>query len=162
MDTSTMQLGELCRRLGVPSRHARYVFEQELAGFESGPGTGHHRQLAPDQAFYLGIVLKLKASGVQAPLAGAIAGLTAGFFQMLDLRKWDPDFAPFKGQLSTKLDWYLEVADREFYRIFAEREKKIVFPGEWLRYDVRIKPKDVQPSVRIQVNLTRIARLLQG
>src|SRR5437764_1096762 len=74
-DFLAIRIGELCRRLEVPYRHVRYVLERGILpeGVDRSPDRGHHRVLNVPQAFWLGIVLKLKQSGVRAPIAGRVA-----------------------------------------------------------------------------------------
>src|SRR3954452_17783240 len=118
-----IQLGELCRRLDVPYRHARYVLEEGILpeGVESEPERGHHRQLTPAQAFWLGIVLKLKQSAVKTPLAARIAD-----FARLAVRSvsqnlaWDPRFSPFDGGLATEGRWYVDVGDLAYIRLATD------------------------------------------
>jgi hypothetical protein len=162
-----MQLGEFCRRLGVPYRQARYVLEREILppGVDRNPDRGHHRQLTPAQAFHLGMVLKLKASKITAPIAGMIASVTAGTFSKVDVRKYDPHFAPFEGALRARLTWYVELGDLNFLRIIGEQDDppKLVFPGAWMPMNVHKQPpKDFVPVVRIRVDLTRLAQMLRG
>ena len=63
----TVQMGEICRRLAVRERDARYVLEQGHVpeGVDGAPESGNHRQFGPRQAYWLGMVLKLKAIGIQ-------------------------------------------------------------------------------------------------
>ena len=78
--TAGFQLQELCERLGVSYREARYVCEKGWLppGVEAQPGRGHHRRLTARQAVWLGVVLKLKACGVQTPAAARVAAFAEG------------------------------------------------------------------------------------
>ncbi len=159
-----MLLGELCRRLGIPYRVARYVLEEDILppGVDPAPDRGNHRQLTAEQAFWLGMVLKLKEAGVKTPLAATMASLTAGIFGKVNLRKYDPDFEPFRGRLHAHLNWYAELGDLRFIRLRAERGKpwKVVFDGAWFPIDGKKAKEKPTPVVRIQVDLSQIGRLL--
>ncbi|HEX4590287.1 MAG TPA: MerR family transcriptional regulator, partial [Gemmataceae bacterium] len=95
MDAVSLQLGELCRRIGVPYRHARYILEQGIlpTGVEVNPGWGNHRTLDAAQAFWLAIVLKLKENGVTAPSARKIADFAREGMSVFTRRlpTWDPE-----------------------------------------------------------------------
>ena len=74
-----MKVGELCERLDVSYRDARYVLEEGILpkGVDENPGKGDHRDLTNDQAFWLAIVLLLKASiasFTSTPTNASIAG----------------------------------------------------------------------------------------
>ncbi|MBL8795461.1 MAG: MerR family transcriptional regulator [Planctomycetia bacterium] len=159
-----MLLGELCRRLGVPYRQARYVLEEDILppGVDPAPDRGNHRQLSSEQAFWLGIVLKLKEAGMKTPLAATMASLTAGIFARVDLRKYDPEFEPFRGRLHARLNWYAELGDLRFIRLRAEREKprEALLDGTWFPIDGKKAKEQPSPVVRIQVDLSQIGRLL--
>lgn len=159
-----MLLGELCDRLHVPYRQARYVLEEDILppGVNPAPERGNHRQLTAEQAFWLGVVLKLKEAGVKTPLAATMASVTAGIFGKVDLHKYDADFEPFRGRLHARLNWYAELGDLRFIRLRAEREKpwEVVFDGTWFPIDGRNAREKPNPVVRIQVDLSEIGRLL--
>src|SRR4051794_14022351 len=98
---SPLLLGELCRRIDANYRDARYLLEQGLLpeGVDPEPGHGHHRRLTPAQAYWLAIVLKLKGSGVRAPLAARIADYAREAVRTVGRGlNWDPGFAPFDGR----------------------------------------------------------------
>jgi hypothetical protein len=115
-----MKVGVFCRRLGLEPRHARYVLEQGIlpVGVASDPGRGEHRDLDSAQAFWLGVVLKLKASGVKTPRAGEIAD-----FAREGVRGDRPElelghrFNPFLGRFDTDHQWYVDIGDLEFIRM---------------------------------------------
>jgi hypothetical protein len=159
-----MQLGELCERLGIPYRQARYVLEENILppGVEQAPQRGNPRELTLDQAFWLGIVLKLKECGMKAPTANMVASLTAGMFGRADVRRWDTSFAPFQGRLTSNLNWYVELGDLRYIRLVAESANgETVYRGDWLPLDLSRPTMDVTPIVSIRVDLTQIARLLR-
>src|SRR5436305_15234084 len=100
-----MKVGEFCQRLGVPYRHARYALEEGIlpAGVAPEPGRGEHRDLAPAQAFWLSVVLKLKQNGIKTPLAGQIADFALeGARGIGSNLGWDHRFNPFAGRLYTE------------------------------------------------------------
>jgi hypothetical protein len=163
----TLRVGELCRRLDVPYRQVRYILEENILplGVDPAPARGNHRQLTAAQAFWLSMVLKLKASCVAAPQAATIADLTQGLFhKTVDTRRYDPDFAPFAGRLRAKLNWYLEIGDLRWFRVLAEQEKplKRVFSGVWSFWHAAfsVPEGDWTPVVSLRLDLTRLARLL--
>ena len=118
-----MKLAEFCRRIDVPYRHARYVLEQGILpdGVADQPGRGEHRDLDPAQAFWLAIVLKLKASGVQAPVAGQVADFVREGVQGIARQlSWDPGFRPFQGGMETDRCWYVDVGDLTCLRMVTD------------------------------------------
>ena len=48
-----------------------------LSGVYIKPASGNHRQFSGGQAFWFGMVLKLKAVGIKTPLAAKIADYAA-------------------------------------------------------------------------------------
>src|SRR5262249_37301211 len=112
------QLRELCTRLGVSYRDARYVCEKGWlpAGVAPQPGRGNHRQLTPAQAVWLGIVLRLKACGLTTRAAARVAARAERVRGMTRNLGWDWPFAPFDGALETDRRWYLEVGDVRLVR----------------------------------------------
>src|SRR5438552_510689 len=122
---STMQLGELCQRLGADYRQARYLLEQGMLppGVDPEPDRGHHRQLTPAQCFWLAIVLKLKASGVRAALAAQIADFAREAVRTVSRwLGWDPKFSPFDGDLETKYQWFVDVGDLQYISLVTDSE----------------------------------------
>src|SRR5436190_3591760 len=109
-----MKVGELCQRLNVPYRHARYVLEEGILprGVEESPGRGEHRDLTSAQAFWLGIVLKLKQNGIKALLAGKIADFAhEGVRGIGSNLGWDHGFNPFLGKFDTEHQWFVDIGD---------------------------------------------------
>ena len=72
--------GHFARALKVRDRYARYVLERGFIpeGVAESPGSGEHRDFSPHQAFWLGLVLKLKQSGLKTPLAVQVADYADG------------------------------------------------------------------------------------
>ena len=48
------------------------------SGVQEAPDSGNYRQFGPGQAFWLGMVLKLKQAELKTPLAGGGDGVPAG------------------------------------------------------------------------------------
>src|SRR5579862_6936237 len=163
---ATMQLGELCQRLGIPSRQARYVLEEKLLprGVDPTPDRGNHRQLTPAQVFWLGIVLKLKESGIRTPLAAQIAeyarqavrGISRGL-------NWDPRFLPFDGELVTEHQWFLELGDLKYIRLVTDccPSQDGLHEFDWTAVGQLKHIKGVMPVVVVRVDLTRLAEMLR-
>jgi hypothetical protein len=109
-----MKVGELCNRLHVPYRHARYVLEEGILprGVEESPGRGEHRDLTSSQAFWMGVVLKLKKSGVKTPLAGKIADFARDAVRgVTQNANWEWTFEPFLGRFETSNQWFMDIGD---------------------------------------------------
>lgn len=160
----TMQLGELCRRLDVPLRHGRYVLEQGIVpkGVEESPDRGNHRQLGAGQAFWLGIVLKLKEAGLKTPLARQVADFAEeGLRGITQNLNWEWPFHPFQGQLWTEQQWYIDVGDLRYIRIVTDtnpsHEGLYEFP--WSIVGKR-KTAEVRPIVILRLDVAGLARLL--
>jgi hypothetical protein len=163
----TIQVGDLCQRLHVHERQLRYLLEQSHLplGVEPAPQRGHHRQITAAQAFWLAIVLKLKAAGVSAPRAAAIATRTQELFaKTTATQKWDPTFAPFAGRLVATHTWIVEIGDERFMRIRAEGPGS-VYLGPWQPWGPgtpeRDSPGSLAPLVSLRLDLTGLARLLR-
>ena len=177
-----IQLGELCARLGVPLRHARYLAEQELlpSGVDVSPDRGNHRQFAPGQAFWLGLVLKLKESGVKAPLAASIANFvqeaverlaqaasseleSRPFGKQVGVAGFEPGFSPFDGQLETESEWYVDVGDLKYVRITTDYPPySAVQEYVWSEIRTRRTARSARPVVIIRLDLARLAALLRS
>lgn len=161
-----MQLGELCTRLDVPYRHARYILERGILpeGVERNPDRGNHRQLNSGQAFWLGIVLKLKESGVRAPLAGQIADYAEESVRTITQGlNWEPSFQPFEGWLETAKQWFVDVGDLRYIRIVtdANPSQRDPYDFKWSVIGTR-KVAPVTPVVILRLDLARMALLLRG
>lgn len=162
-----MQVGELCARLDISYRHGRYVLEQGIMpkGVDEAPTRGHHRQLSPGQAFWLGIVLKLKDSGVQAPLAGQIADYAREALQTITQSLgWEPTFEPFGGHFDTRQRWFVDVGDLRYIRLVTDAN-----PSRRGRLDEFAwfplgngRTVDARPVVIMRLDIVRLAQLLRG
>lgn len=162
-----IQLGELCRRLDVPYRHARYVLEEGILpeGVDPDPERGHHRQLTPAQAFWLGIVLKLKQSAVKTPLAARIADFAKEAVRAVTQNlSWEHPFSPFDGKLETENRWYVDVGDLTYIRLATDTNPSVqgLYEFPWRYVDRRQTAEGVVPAVLIRVDIARIARLIRN
>jgi hypothetical protein len=162
------QLGlqELCARLGVSYRDARYVCEKGWlpSGVDPEPGRGNHRRLTPAQAVWLGIVLKLKACGVRTGKAARIAAFADGVKGPARTLGWDWPFSPFDGAFQTEHRWLIEVGDMRFVRFLtdANPSREGLDPLPWVELDSRRPAPQAAPIVSLQIDLSALARLLQG
>ena len=167
METSSpILLGELCRRLDVSYRDARYVLEQGLlpAGVDAEPDRGNHRRLTPGQAFWLGIVLKLKESGIKAPLAAKIAEFARRGVKGVSMNiAWDYRFSPFDGHLETEFQWYIDVGDLVHVRVVTDSRpgNRGLYEFPWCCMDRSATPDGFRPTITIRVDISLIARRLR-
>ena len=165
-----LQLGELCERLEVRPRDARYVLEQGFVptGVEPAPESGNYRQFQPRHAFWLGMVLKLKAGGIKTPLAAKIAD-----YAQLALRGvtqnlvWDWQFHPMAGQFDTDHQYYVDVADLQWIRFVTDASPSgggRLEEFDWVDLLTRRlrDDQDLVPCVILRLNLTQIAKLIGG
>jgi len=161
-----MLLGELCRRLDVLPRHAKYVLEEGFVppGADHEPGTGNHRDLSPAQAFWMGIVLLLKKTGLRTELAARIAAHSLEAVRSVARSLgWDPAFNPIVGKLKTRNRWIVEVGDLKCIRLLTDTNPS--GDGEleslaWKELATLRDAKEFSPLVAIQMDLARIAGLL--
>lgn len=162
----TIKLGDLCRALDVKARLARYALERGFVpdGIYESPGSGEHRDFEPHQAFWLAIVLKVKAAGLQTSLAAKIADYADHSLRaMAQGRGWDWRFSPRGGHFATAHQYIAEVADLEYCRLVSDSR-----PGHkgwhalpWHRLrQPGVPVKEVRPCVTLQIDLTEIARRL--
>ena len=164
-----MQVGELSTRLKVPYRHARYALEQGIlpAGVEEKPGRGDHRQLAPAQAFWLGIVLMLKQSGVQTPLAGKIADFAREAVRTVTQNlNWEYSFHPFLGRFETEHQWFVDIGDLKYVRLATtanpSHDGLYEFPWSDIVTHRQAKGgKGIRPVVILRLDLSSLAQRFQ-
>ncbi len=163
---TTIQLHEICEALDVRDRDARYVLERGFVpkGVYVKPASGTHRQFSGGQAYWLGLVLKLKATGIKTPLAAEIADYAARCIQTVTQNLgWEASFLPTQGRLETKNGYKVEIADLKFIR-FGTDAGPSTKGIEWFDWHLVKKPgkpiKDVQPYVVIAVDLAHLARQL--
>lgn len=169
-NTTPIQLGEICERLQIRERDARYVLEHGYVpeGVPESPVSGNHRQFGPGQAFWLGLVLKLKEAGIKTPIAAEIADVaTRALRQTTQNLNWDWKFLPDEGRFETERQYYLELGDGEYVQFVTDASPSSSGRLEtfgWSRLTRRGKlaaaPHGYQPCVVIRLNLSQIARLL--
>lgn len=163
----TIQLGEICDMLDVGLRDARYVLEQGYIpkGVTESPESGNYRQFGPGQAFWLGMVLKLKAVGIKVQLAATIADYAVhslrGITQNLN---WDWRFLPESGRFDTDHQYYVDVGDLKYVRFVTNANPSMggkleEFPWKTINRK-RTASEDARPCVTIRLDLTQIAGLL--
>jgi len=161
-----IRLQDLCARLEVPYRDARYFCEKSWLpeGVERDPGRGNHRQLTPAQAMWLGIVLKLKGSGVKPDKAAKIMTFAARIREFTRNSGWDWRFSPFDGKFETEHQWYIDVGDMKYVRIVTDAcpSKQGLDATPWVDMDSRELAKNAKPIVQVRVDISALARLLQA
>ena len=164
---ATVQLGEICEKLNLSNRDVRYVLERGFVpdGIDRKPASGNHRQFSPGQAFWLVMVLKLKAVGIKTPVAADIADrakeMSRAVTQSLN---WEWTFDPWFGKFKTQNRHSVEVGDLTLIRYVTDAK-----PGGGLEVSPwvtlgrrRFEVKDAEPFVIIQLDLSQIARHLAG
>ena len=162
-----MKVGELCSRLNVAYRHARYVLEEGILpqGVEENPGRGEHRDLTPAQAFWLAVVLVLKQSGMKTSLAATIAEMTSSILRSTTQNfGWEPSFNPARGLFKTEHQWYADIGDLRYFRMATTAcpSDHRLLEGDWRDFVDKKSAKDANPIVIIRVDLSGIARRLEG
>jgi hypothetical protein len=134
------------------------------------PESGNYRQFDARQAFWLGMVLKLKQFGIVAPLAAKIAGYAEQSCRTASQHlSWDFGFDPTQGKFDTN-HWYVvelggvEDAGLEYIRFGTGAGPS---PGDrivyfaWHRRDTPGRPiQGLRPCVILRLDLSLIAQLL--
>ena len=162
----TIQLRDICEALDVSDRDARYVLERGFIpkGVYVKPASGTHRQFSGGQAFWLGLVLKLKASGINTPLAAKITDYAARSIQTVTQNLgWESPFLPTHGRLETENGYKVEIADLTFIR-FGTDAGLSTEGYEWFDWHLIEKPGtpvgNIHPYVLLSVDLTHLSRQL--
>lgn len=167
-----LQIGQLCARLGVPVRQARYLLEQGFVpkGVDPDPDRGNHRQLDPAQAFWLAVVLKLKQAGLGAPLAARIADLAEASFRPVaaELAR-NPTYHPARFVSPGDARWAVEVGDLAYARTSYQTNTTISLPldprnltrNPWTDVNTGEPRPDAHPIVVIRIDLTELAERLR-
>ena len=163
-----MGTGELAKRLKADYREMRYVMEQGVLprGAAGSPGRGEHRDLSVAQAYWLAVVMSLKAAGVGVPVAGSIAQYAEYAVHGVTRRlNWDHNFMPFQGRMDSEFLWYLDVADRKYCRLVTTanpsgggRLEELL----WVEFGTMREAKGISPVVYIRIDLGGIARLISA
>ena len=161
-----MKVGELCERLDVSYRDARYVLEEGILpkGVDENPGKGDHRDLTNDQAFWLAIVLLLKQNGVKPLIAGKIASYASSLMQYTGPDKLGYDvFEPADGLFNTGLEWYLDIGDLRSYRmetISTLGKNKFPEIEPWRDFETHELAQNNRPLVIIRIDIGGIKHRL--
>ena len=163
----TVQLGEICSRLDVRERDARYVLEQGHVpvGIEQSPDSGNHRHFGPGQAFWLAMVLKLKAIGIKVPLAATIATYAERSLRSVTQNlSWDWQFLPMGGRFNTGHQYFVDVGDLKYIRFVTDSNPSGGGRLEEFPWESADRPnrslENVRPCAIVRLDLTQIARLL--
>ena len=146
-------------------RDARYVLAHGMVpeGVKTDPGRGKHRVFGDREAFWLAIVLKLKAAGIKPKLAAEMASWSERVRGFAVISGWDALFSPFDGRLVTENQWCLEVGDAKFVRLLSDAtpgHEELLDVSGWVNMKSRKLCKDVEPTVTVRIDLSRLARQL--
>jgi len=166
-DEATIQLRDICRCLDVRDRDARYVMERGFVpkGVYVKPASGNHRQFSGGQAFWLGMVLKLKAVGIKTPLAAKISDYAARSVQTTTQSLcWESPFLPSQGKLETKYEYWVDVGDLKYIRFGTNAEPSSDGKPYYFSWHAVNKPgvpvKDLAPCVILRLDISQICRRL--
>ena len=162
---TSLTLREFCDRIGVKYRDARYVLAHGMIpdGIDEEPGRGNHRTFNYRQSFWLAIVLKLKAAGIQPKLAADMAKWAErvkGFALNLG---WDWNFSPFDGKFATEKQWYMEVGDAQFVRLLTDANPSregVMDESGWVEMNSRKRRSAASPTVIVRIDLSSLSNLL--
>jgi hypothetical protein len=165
--TDTIQLHDICQCLRVRDRDARYVLERGFVpkGVDVKPASGNHRQFSAGQAFWLGLVLKLKASGINTPLAARLADYAARSVQTVTQNlDWEYPFLPTQGRLRTQHQYFIEIADLAYVRFVTDANPSKggqLEYSDWHALGQPGKPvMKVEACVIVRLDIARISHLL--
>lgn len=159
-----LKLHEFCERVGCSYRDARYTLDRGVVpqGIDAAPGRGNHRQFDPAQAFYLGLVIKLKIAGIKLPVAARIVQWATKVQGMSSNLGWDWRFKPFAGAFKTDKTWILEVAEG-CVRIGTDANPSragVMDYTPWTNMDKRKSGTVESPVVMIRLDLSALAARL--
>ena len=159
----TIKLRDICTVLDVSDRDGRYVLERGFVpkGVSKRPGSGEHREFSPYHAYWLGIVFKLKQSGIKTPLAANIADYAdTALGTTTQNLGWDWQFLPRAGRFDTDHEYYIDVADLAYIRLVTNScpDQEGLCEFDWQRITKSRRPvEDVFPCVLIRLDLALIA-----
>ena len=163
----TIQLQDICEALDVRDRDARYVLERGFIpkGVYIKPSSGTYRRFSGGQAFWLGMVLRLKATGIKTPLAATIADYAARSVQTVTQNLgWEYSFLPSHGRLATQNNYWVEVADLKFIRFGTNAGPSRAGKPGWFDWHavkkLGVPVSNVQPFVVIWLDISQICRRL--
>jgi len=165
MDTAgrTIKLKDICQALEVRDRYARYVLERGFIpeGVTHSPGSGEHRDFGSHQAFWLGLVLKLKESGLKTPLAVQVANYADGAVRTAAQNLgWDYPFFPMGGRFETEHQYFVEVGDFQYIRLVTDAcpSQDVSYVFDWHHINKPGVPvKGVRPCVMLRLDVAQIA-----
>lgn len=168
MDATTrmLKLHDICRALDVRDRYARYVLERGFIpeGVPISPGSGEHRDFDPHQAFWLGMVLKLKESGLKTPLAVQVANYADGAVcTAAQNLGWDYLFFPKGGRFETEHEYIVELGDVKYIRLRtnASPSQEGDYAFDWHHVSKPGVPvRNVRPCVVLRLDVAQIAARL--
>lgn len=166
-NSPTIQLRDICQALAVEYRHARYVLEKGFVPKKvaKSPQSGHHRQFTAPQAFWLGLVLKLKEAGVKTPVAARTADYAVQALRTVSQNlAYDSQFSLDRGQLVTPHQHFLDVAEFKYVRYGTDSEPSR--QGQLMHFDWHAlkapgKPlPGLRPCIALRLDLSEIGRRL--
>jgi hypothetical protein len=163
----TIKLQDICRALEVRDRYARYVLERGFIpeGVAESPGSGEHRDFDAHQAFWLGLVLKLKQSGLKTPLAVQVANYADGAVRTAaQTLGWDYLFIPRGGQFRTEHQYFIEVGDFQYIRLVtdASPSQEDPYMFDWHRIaEPGVAVQGVHPCVMLRLDIAQIAARIE-
>lgn len=170
----SFKLSDLWERLEVSEHDVRHVLNEGVLppGADPAPGRGRHRRFDAAAAFWLSVVLRLKAVGLQVPAAAKVADRIADAKRQAGVQgdPWivagggGPRDAAGPGRPAR---WLLEVGDGLFLRIKPDRPAGPRNERAWVELETgkAIDPRssdDPRPVVVVRLDLTELARLLFG
>jgi hypothetical protein len=164
----TFKLNDLCRRLEVRERDARYVLEQGHVpeGIDPNPMRGNHRRFNARQAVWLAMLLKLKEAGMKTPVAAAVADYAQEAMRTVTQNlSWDWVFQPWAGRFATEYQYLVEVGDAKYIRLVtdANPSRDGLYCFSWHKIGERhVHRGKVTPCITVRLDLSRIAAMLQG
>ncbi len=166
MGIQKMKQGELCDRLQVSKMLANRVIKSKSLpeGLKRHQKKGNHYVFNFRQAFWFGIVLKLRQSGVPTGDAEAIANAAKGLFAGLKRgRGWSDPFDPFRGGQHPSAEWTLEVGDLQAVRLAtsaASGSQGAPKDLMWHSLDGHDVSEKFKPVVVLRLDLAYLAKLL--
>lgn len=162
-----IKLGDVCRRIDVSYRDARFVLASGMIplGLKLGPGRGHHRLFNHRQAVWMAIVLMLKAAGIKTRLAADVANWAERFKGYARDPEFDLKLSPFDGAIAAFKGWFLDVGDARCVRIMTDTDPArsgIVDISGWVNLKTKKLTKKFNPVVLVRVDLSQVVRRLHA
>jgi len=155
--------------MDLPPKLVKYTLEHGHADrwVERTAGSGHHRDIAPGEAFALGLLVKLKSQGFQTGKARECVELVEEAVRgIARLLGWAPQFNPFTGDFETTQSWIADIGDRRAFRMLTDANPSGGGRLEefgWISLGrPRRKLPDFQPEITIRIDLGLIASRFRG